>query len=449
MSWARLALISILFWQGMGVAYGQTVRYVDDDAAPGGDGASWSTAYRFLQDGLAAAGGGDEIRVAGGVYTPDQDEAGNSTPGDREAAFSLMSGAAMRGGYRGCPAGDCAGGDPDERDIAAFETILSGDLDGNDGPSFANNGENSYHVTIASGTDTSALLDGFTITAGNADGMSPHDGGGGMYNAGGSPTIRRCRFTGNHAGYGGALRNDGGTGTNLVNCVFYGNVASNWGGAIDNFSAGLTLVNCLFVGNQTPGEGGAMHNDLSEASLVNCTIAGNTADRGGGLFNYVGVSLTITNTILWDNNDSSGTSEGAQVYNNPSNVVEVDYSCIQGWTGVFGGVGNTGDDPLFKRSPDPGPDGQWNGVDDDYGNLRVRSGSSAVDAGINAVVTEAVDLDGIARIIDGDGDGTPTVDMGAYEHVPGVPTISGAGAVTMLLLSLGLGVIMIKRQVAR
>ena len=57
------------------------VIHVDDDAPLGGDGTSWGTAYRLLQDALAdaAASGGAEVRVAQGLYTPDQDESGNVT----------------------------------------------------------------------------------------------------------------------------------------------------------------------------------------------------------------------------------------------------------------------------------------------------------------------------------------------------------------------------------
>ncbi|MEE9129490.1 MAG: hypothetical protein V3T84_05690 [Phycisphaerales bacterium] len=64
-------------------AHGGGVRFVDDDASPGGDGTSWNTAYRFLQDALADASGGDvsDIRVAQGVYKPDRDEANSQGHG--------------------------------------------------------------------------------------------------------------------------------------------------------------------------------------------------------------------------------------------------------------------------------------------------------------------------------------------------------------------------------
>ena len=76
------------------------VIYVDDDANAPGDGKSWATAYRYLQDALADAKATDkpvEIRVAQGLYKPD--ERANQTAGERE--FQLISGVALQGGYAG------------------------------------------------------------------------------------------------------------------------------------------------------------------------------------------------------------------------------------------------------------------------------------------------------------------------------------------------------------
>jgi hypothetical protein len=144
------------------------ILYVDDDAAPGGDGSSWSTAYRFLQDALAILPGGvNEVRVAQGTYLPDRRAASPGGTGDRAATFQLNSGVAIVGGFAGIGTPD-----PDARDIALFTTVLSGDLIGDDGPpgSFVNNAENSRNIVTASNTDLSAVLDGFTLTGGNADG---------------------------------------------------------------------------------------------------------------------------------------------------------------------------------------------------------------------------------------------------------------------------------------
>ncbi len=143
------------------------VYYVDGDAAGANDGSSWANAYNDLQDGLAVAGSGDEIRVAQGIYKPDQDSADPNGTGSRTATFGLINGVAIKGGYAGFGEPE-----PNVRDIEAYETILSGDLLGNDGPDFANSDENSFHVVTGSGTNATAVLDGFTITGGNADGSS-------------------------------------------------------------------------------------------------------------------------------------------------------------------------------------------------------------------------------------------------------------------------------------
>ena len=97
------------------------VLFVDDDAPLGGDGQTWGTAYRFLQDALFDAAGDltiNEIRVAQGTYTPDQDEAGNVIPGDRAATFNPLSGVSMPGGFAGRGAVD-----PDVRGIVQHTTV--------------------------------------------------------------------------------------------------------------------------------------------------------------------------------------------------------------------------------------------------------------------------------------------------------------------------------------
>ena len=121
------------------VATAGTVLYVDDDADPGGDGLSWDTAYKYLQDALDSAVDGTEIRVGQGTYLPDRDEGNPDGTGDREATFLLMNDVAIMGGYAGLGEKD-----PDERNIALFETTLSGDLNGDDAPDFVDTGENAY-----------------------------------------------------------------------------------------------------------------------------------------------------------------------------------------------------------------------------------------------------------------------------------------------------------------
>ena len=293
-----------------GAAHGGGVLYVDDDAPPGGDGLSWDTAYRFFQDGLTSAAkrGVTEIRVGQGTYKPDRDEANPDGTDNRSASFDLLSNVALMGGYAGIGAKD-----PDERDIALYETNLSGDLLGNDGPNFENNDENSYHVVTSSSVDETAVLDGFTMTAGNANSpFLPHNQGGGMYNDQSSPTVINCIFSGNNAGGctggngggGGGMANHSSSPT-VINCVFSGNNAEthcggfgDWGGGgMGNiWDSNPTLINCIFIGNTvTPLLGVARGGGLSgRATITNCAFIGNSADFGGGMHAFFGSILTDT-----------------------------------------------------------------------------------------------------------------------------------------------------------
>ena len=130
------------------------IIYVDDDVTGANDGTNWANAYRYLQDALAAASSGDDIWVAQGIYKPDQGI--GITARDRGAIFKLKKGVALKGGYAGLGEAD-----PNERNINEYETILSGDLDGNDinvddpcdlltAPTRA---ENSHHILVGYETD--------------------------------------------------------------------------------------------------------------------------------------------------------------------------------------------------------------------------------------------------------------------------------------------------------
>ena len=46
--------IFLLLWM-VSTSFAGQIIYVDDDASVGGDGTSWANAYKYLQDGLAAA----------------------------------------------------------------------------------------------------------------------------------------------------------------------------------------------------------------------------------------------------------------------------------------------------------------------------------------------------------------------------------------------------------
>ncbi|MHC4533051.1 MAG: FG-GAP-like repeat-containing protein [Planctomycetota bacterium] len=271
------------------------IIYVDDDATAGANnGLSWDDAFIYIQDALdfAEASGGQvtEIWVAQGIYKPDQGVAVIS--GDRYATFQLLNGVIVMGGYAGLGEPD-----PNARDVVLYETILSGDLNGDDGPGFVNYGENSYHVVTGSGTDTTAVLAGFTITSGNATGSIAfsNDSGGGVYCLGGSPILIDNTFSDNLAMRGGGMFTYSSTAI-LFNCTFSGNFAVYDGGGMYNILSTPTIIGSTFNGNYAGEFGGGMCNFYySSPTLQNTIFTGNVAKYGGGMANILYSSPTLTN----------------------------------------------------------------------------------------------------------------------------------------------------------
>jgi len=460
----------------------QTIRYVDVGAPTGGDGTTWATAYKYLQDALLEPGTFDQVWVAKGTYKPDQSEHGHVTPGDREASFAMLNGVAIYGGFAGNEDSDTF--DLDNRDLEANETLLNGDIG-----TLGDNADNCYHVFYhpeGTNLDVTAVLDGITVTHGNANIDYPRNNGGGMFNysssptvtnctfsvnsaiyGGGmsniwssSPTLTNCRFSENSASYSGGMRNSESSSPTLTNCTFSRNTGYDSGGMRNSENSSPTLTNCMFSGNSALyGMGGGMRNNGGTPTLTNCAFSGNSADVGGGMFNDDSSSPALTNCILWGN---SAGAVGDEVYNSSFSTPTFIYCDIAGsggsgagWDTALGtdSGGNIDNNPLFVRDPDDGGDG-WGddpdtpdideGANDDAGDLRLLAGSPCIDAGDNEADTDAstpeidplpdTDLDGNPRFVD-DPDtadtghpgatGPPIVDMGAYEN-QGVPILLAA-----------------------
>jgi hypothetical protein len=254
---------------------GGAIVYVDDDAAPGGDGAGWSTALTHLQDGLAAAaaGGVAEIRVGQGTQRPDRSAAAPGGTGERSARFLLRNGVALRGGFAGVGAPD-----PDARDVIAFETVLDGDLSGDDGPRFQNYGDNSRHVVVGLGLDGTAVLDGVTVRGGFADLGPADDDGAGLFNLGGSGTLLQVTFRENLAlgGGGGLFSGASNPGLTVVDCAFVANQGAIGGAFI--LGGAPSFVGCRFEANTASGSGAVAGLSCSgSTSVVQCTFTDNTA----------------------------------------------------------------------------------------------------------------------------------------------------------------------------
>jgi len=403
--------------------------YVDIDAEQVGanDGSSWDKAFDNLQDALGEAQDGSRIHVAAGIYTPDTGV--GIPPGEQSATFQLIDGVALKGGFAGF--GEPS---PKSRDFIAHRSVLSGDLGENDEAGFVNMGENSYNVVTGSDTISTAVLEGFTISGGNAEIASGN--GGGMLNVSGSPTVKDCIFTANKASRGGAMYNDqsnprlenclfagnsvststgGGDGgaifctrssPTLISCIIRANTASRFGGGMASRSSSSPwIVNCVFNANSADNNGGGLHlNGGDAARATNCTFSQNhSGNSGGGIYSQNSTPVLV-NCILQGNTDNGGSMEDAQI-DTMGGGLTIDYSCVEGWSGALGGEGNIGADAHFVDAD--GPDNIPGTEDDD---LRIDSGSACLNDGNNdAVLFVMTDLDGHARIM------RDIVDMGAYE----------------------------------
>ena len=441
-----------------------TLFRVDADA-PGGppDGLSWTTAFTTLQDALDVvnADGANEyeIWVAQGVYYPDV--GGNHVHDAVTETFRIAyNNVQLYGGFAATETQRAA------RDWATHVTILSGDIDANDWNSATHpiattwdaiQGANAYHVLWLDGVTNEPLtattvIDGFTITAGQAAGNYLNDRGGGLYCDGSgsgnacSPTLANLVFSGNLAAIrGGGLLNNGRRGgassPNLTYVTFRGNQAAIRGGGLfnDGYSgvSNPTLTHVTFSGNQAANGGGLLnygYRGTSSPTLINVTFGGNQATNGGGMYNdgYAGTSSpalthvtfggnhasdgggglyndgrgggasspTLVNCILWGNSSS--------IYNATATPT-VTHSAVQWPSGVYTGTGNIALEPLFVASLSAGQ------APTSTGNYRLTAGSPTIDAGNNLSVGVSTDRDGYARILDGDGDGDAVVDMGSHE----------------------------------
>lgn len=417
----------------------QTIHYVK--AGGTGNGSSWANASGDLQATFNTSAADDEVWVATGTYKPGLDPFGNSNPADtRDKTFFIKDGLKVYGGFRGTE------NSIEERDLITNISTLSGDIDNDN--TLENN---AYHVVLAVAPAIDGkgiLLDGFHITGGNANGESAPvvngeiifrfagggiftsrginilennnlDGnwgiwgggiyatnginsisnnilsenaasqGGGIYTFLGTHTLKNNSFSANSATFqGGGFYTRSGTNV-LLNNKLLGNSAE-YGGGIFLYVSTNNLTNNIISGNSATIRGGGIGTFAGTNSLINNSLSGNTANEAGAIFSESAVNFTITNNIIWGN--SSGILS-------PFISPVVSYSIVQG-DGVYPGTGNLNVDPQFVEQPTIALG--------TMGNLRLKVGSPAIDAGI-VIGTLDTDLDGNTR------PAGSWYDMGAYE----------------------------------
>jgi len=419
-----LGLLALLFLSSSAFA---GIRHVDASLATGAnDGSSWANAHRGVDAipvAVAAAVSGDEIWVKGGTYRP-------TATATRTISINLKNGVGIYGGFAGTETALA------QRDIVANPTIITGDLAGNDASNIFT--DNSYHVLNGASQGATAVIDGFTITGGNANSTANNDRGGGILCvSGSSPTVRNCIFRANRCTFGGGAGYINASSPTFVACQFLDNVGGSFGGAFDmatNVSAtfdrcffrgnsaaragaieifgGSTtkVYNCIFVGNTATGSGGGgaiWVGSNSSPVIRNTTVYANTstASAGAGILSSGANSISVANCIIWANTGSGGAQGAANQLNGATFTTS--YSIVLGGAA---GTGNLAFDPQF--------------VDAAGGDYRLSPTSPAIDAGSNALVPVTVTLDhyGKARFADeplvpDTGAGTaPIVDIGHHEY---------------------------------
>ncbi len=278
------------------------VIHVDSGAIGAGDGSTWCDAYIHLQDALSDVSAGDVIRVAKGSYWPDRGE--RYALGDRSSTFELAAAVTLEGGYAGCGAVD-----PDTRDVVRYETILDGDLLGNDAADFENRSDNSYHVVKIATAGSDSIVDGITIRGGEAD-TSPIDNrGAGVH---GRATLRQCVIRDNRASFQGGGVYWVGEGHGIVeNCSLIGNDATYGGGLYAN-DGQSTVLSSLIAHNRASTSGGGLRLGSGTHTVRGCIIENNNATDAGGIF--AADASVIDNCIVHQNEASWFSGQGGGIW---------------------------------------------------------------------------------------------------------------------------------------
>jgi len=240
-----------------------------------GSGSSWSDATGDLNLALSQAEAGTQIWVAKGIYTP-------TSSGDRDVSFTVPDGVQVYGGFNGTET------DLGQRITKENETILSGEIGK---PGIA---DNSYTVVFFENVTENTIVDGFTVTGGNANGDLEEGNanrcGGAIYINGekgiSKPIIRNCLFTANFGRDGAAVYING-----------------------RNGESSPVFEACLFKSNEAGLDGGAIYNDgrmngRSIPTFTDCTFERNMGTYGGAICNATesGICNLILNNCFFKEN---------------------------------------------------------------------------------------------------------------------------------------------------
>lgn len=202
--------------------------------------------------------------------------------------------------------------------------------------------------------------------------------------------------------------------SSIVSSTINNNTAGTNGGGIRAVDFPLDIINSTISGNMAGADGGGIgYNPLDHIfytttlRIISSTIVENSAvGSGGGVHNFepelFDEPVTVRNSIIADNMASNGPDASGLI----GTVIQ---SLIEDPTGIV--FTSLPQDVAFNVPPMLGP------LEDNGGPTfthELLPGSIAIDHGSNV---DAPDYDqtGAQRVVDGDGNGVATIDMGAYE----------------------------------
>jgi len=353
--------------------------YVKQTVAGDGSGSDWDNATSDLHNAIHT-NGVTKVFVA----------IGNYNVGDN--SFIMKNGVEIYGGF-----------DPANNIKTLSDNRIMPDASNNALGSVLN-GQSTRPViwNFNNGLDATAVLDGFNIANGS------YTNGGGIVNAGSSPTYRNLVIRGNNATVTGGGMYNFGSSPNIINTVFKNNaVVSTSGGTVS---------------------GGAIYNDnvsapvLTNVNIIANVVSSSGTEKGAGIYNN-NSNPKIYNSILWNNTKqhTGGGAPGSDIESS-GGTVTLKNSITQSYT-----TGDNADNNLVNINP--------NFQDISSGNYKLQLSSPAIGMGNNTYYSgldaSAKDLAGNPRL---SGD---IIDIGVYEYQLNItptdgivyvkPTVSGTG----------------------
>jgi hypothetical protein len=262
------------------------------------------------------------------------------------------------------------------------------------------------------------------------DGNTAVVSGGGIYQVYGQPTTgltaTNISIVNNQAEMGGGIDNNFGAGSGAVpalgyfqieqSTVAHNHASESGGGFFNDNQASMYLVNDTISNNDAAGVGGGIATGQNGANglALNVTIAYNAAPQGAGIITGGG-DFKLQNVLLAKNtNQNCSTGYGGTITSNAGNLSSDSTCNLNG--------------PLDKNSLDP-MTGQLSDNGGTTQTIALETGSPAIDAGVQFLAPQ-IDQRGSPRGGDGNGDGIPGVDIGAFEVIP---TTQGMSLQTTIL----------------